>query len=802
MSTKLTNKSSIEMILKEMTVEEKALLLTGKTTFSSRDMERFDIPSIMYLDCASGINLMQYFMEVINKLKDNTLTVREEKNDGNMGSLLAMMGDAAVVYELTDNFFNPEKLSEEAKKIYDYLYENIIPNKKLPSAFPDGMALGASWNPELVKKVGEAVGIEAAAYRVDILLGSPNVNIHRDPLNGRLFEGFSDDPCLVSKLAPELVKGVQEQGIGADVKHYAANNQETLRQGINELISERALREIYFPGFKACAQDGKAMTIMSAYNKINGVECAHNKWLLTDVLKNEWGFDGFVVSDWGAVYVQAEAFAAGNDVDMPGPRDIRPIIQAIENGTLQESALDDSIRRFLSAIVDLKEMRLTRKKDFDRDFSKTAAYEMAAESMVLLKNEGKLLPLKKSSKVSFYGEKSKKFLPSGEGSALVITDQTTSLYDETAGYVGAGNVDFEEIKSDTDVVVITASLTSSEGVDHFDMELAASEKKMVMDAVNKAKKADKKVVLILNSGGPVETQDFIDDVDAMIWVFYPGMEGGRAAADILFGGINPSGKLPLTYPKRYKDCPTYGNFPGEGSEVWYGEGIYVGYRYYDKKDVEPLFPFGHGLSYTDFEISNLKLESDTWNKDKKDCMNVSLTVKNTGSIKGKEVIQLYLAQENSSLPKPLKELKAFRKVELAPGEEEEISFKLMLADLESYNEDFKQWDCEPGIYHVLSGNSSRNITCDESFRLVGHSIYDFGPKTQMIKILGEQKATAVIEKHLDGVVDTKEFFGSFGFMPYLSFELAWNQVAAINMKKEIADDLYGRICKDLKDILL
>jgi beta-glucosidase len=804
MSTKLTDKGSIGAIIREMSVEEKALALTGGTTFSSRGMEKYGIPSIVYLDCASGVNLMQYFMEIVSRLKGRRAAEAAgggaPEGDGGTGSLLAMLGDMSVVAELTARFFEPESLSPEAREVYDYLFANVVPGGQLPSAFPDGMALGASWDPGLARRVGEAVGREAAAYGVDVLLGSPNVNIHRDPLNGRLFEGISEDPCLVSRIAPEVVKGVQAQGVGADVKHFAANNQETMRQGIDERVPARALHEIYFPGFKACVQDGKAMTVMSAYNKINGVDCAQNEWLLTDVLKRGWGFSGFVVSDWGAAYSQPKAFQAGNDVDMPGPRGVRPVVEAVARGELDESRLDAALERFLSAVVDIMGNRKTRARGFDRALSREAAYALAAGSMVLLKNEGSLLPLKEGARVCFFGDKSKRFLPSGEGSALVITDQGTSMLDEAAARAGAGNVAFGEVRADADVVVVTASKTSSEGVDHLDMELGADEKAMLLRAIAEAKRAKKKVVLVLNSGGPVETKDFIDDVDAFLWAFYPGMEGGRAAAGILFGDVNPSGKLPLTYPKRYKDCPTYRNFPGECGQVWYGEGIYVGYRYYDTKDVEPLYPFGHGLSYTSFEMSGLALSSGTWDKGLGGGMTATLTVQNVGAREGQEVVQLYIAQENPSLPKPAKELKAFQKVGLAPGESKEVRFELALADLESYNEQFGRWDSEPGAYRVLVGASSRDIRCEASFRLVGHSIYDYGPETQVIQLTRDLRAVDVFRRRLAGALGADEFFGSFGFMPYLTLEQAWGRVAEARLGKAEANALYAAICQDLREI--
>ena len=711
----LKDKTSIKAILAEMTTKEKALLITGGSSFSSRAMEKYGIPSIKYFDCASGINLSQFYMDADNRIMRTENPDDEGEPREGLSILLSILDGMAAVWEVVNNIGNPISLSPRARAIYDEV-ENVRPDGKYPSCFPPGIALGASWNPELVYRVGEAVGREGAAFKLDIMLGSPNVNIHRDPRNGRLFEGFSEDPCLVSKLAPEIVRGVQDQGIGANVKHFAANNQETQRQGISEHIPERALYEIYFPGFKACVREGGVKTVMSAYNQINGRPCAMNKWLLTDVLRKEWGFEGFVMSDWGAAYIQSEAIEAGNDVDMPGPRNVGPIIEAVEGGRLSMEALDTACTRFLSTVVELLEMRTCRASDFDREFSANAAYEMAAESMVLLKNNG-VLPLTKTAKVSFIGEKSEKFLISGGGSAIVVTDRYADMAAATAEKIGKGNVTSGKIDRKSDAVVITAGMGSEEGRDHTDMELPEDEKRMLLDAVAKAKAAGKKIVLVLNTGMPIETRDFIDDIDALLWVFFPGQEGGRAAADILFGDLNPSGKLPLTYPKRLQDCPTYINFPGACDEVWYGEGIYVGYRYFDIKAIDPLYPFGYGLSYTQFKLSNLKLDKTALNLQSNDVVGVSVDVTNSGKKAGKEVVQIYVADEVSTLPKPVKELKAFKKVLLQPGETRTLNFTLCRDDFgPDLIRTIMNGVTEPGWFRVLAARSSRDIDCEARFR--------------------------------------------------------------------------------------
>ena len=410
----------------------------------------------------------------------------------------------------------------------------IMPYEQQPGCFPPGMLLGATWDPKTVYDCGSAVGREMDAYKVDMVLGSPNVNIHRDPMNGRVFEGYSEDPCLAASLAPEFVKGLQAEGPIANVKHFAANNQETHRQNVDETIPLRALEEIYFPGFKACVQEGKVKSVMSAYNKINGTACAMNHWLLTDVLRGEWGFDGLVVSDWGAAYDQAKAIAAGNDLDMPGPRDIQPILDAVANGSLKMEEIDLAVSRMLQMLLDMPVMKGRKYDKIDPDYSKDVAYRCAEEGITLLKNDG-LLPLKKDAKLSFFGNASKRFIESGGGSAKVHTKLTTSLMGTAKQIAGEDNVCFGEIKADTDVVVIAATAWGQEGWDRFEMDVAPSEKEMLMTAVRDAKAAGKRVVVVLNVVGPVDVSDYEADADAILCVFYPGMEGGRVAAQILFG---------------------------------------------------------------------------------------------------------------------------------------------------------------------------------------------------------------------------------------------------------------------------
>jgi Beta-glucosidase-related glycosidases len=728
--TQLIDIDSIPHIIDEMTLEEKSRLVTGYLSFSTYPLERFGIPSMRLLDGGTGINLNQYYEDLgqrLDKHNEKNCDVRYQLNSFQLMNLL-------------NGYYEP--YDKETLDIFQCLQAEIqktIPDRKQLGCFPPGILLGSTWDRETVYQCGNAVAKEADVYQVDVLLGSPNVNIHRDPLNGRLFEGYSEDPCLVSELAPNFVKGVQEEGIAANVKHFAANNQETHRQNINEIIPIRALHEIYLPGFKSCVTNGQVKTIMSAYNKINGKACSMNHWLLTEILKEDWGFEGMVVSDWGAVYNQQEALKAGNDLDMPGEKAFQPILEAIENGSLSQVALDTAVSNILKMLLQLPVMKGRKNKEIDQNHSRQTAYKAATEGIILLKNDD-VLPLNTACKVSLLGEKSKRFIESGSGSAYVYTDQYTSLLDETIKIIGNNNVTYGQITDAAEFVIITVSANGKEGSDRIVMDLEQEDKSMLLRSLKEAKQKNKKTIVILNIAGPVDVREYIDNVDALICTFFPWMEGGRACADILFGKINPSGKLPLTFPKRYQDCPTSINFPGSGGEVHYGEGIFVGYRYYEMKDLEPMYPFGFGLSYSEFEITDSKCDVPEINMDHDEKVRITVKVKNTSSVPGKEVVQLYIKDPVSTLVKPLKELKAFQKVSVEPGEEKTLVFEIGKEHLASYDNHFNQWVSEAGIYEVLIGNASNHITTQCSFVAKGNTVYNFGKNSKLNTVLQHPKA--------------------------------------------------------------
>ena len=751
--SKLINEASIPELLKKMSVKEKIDLLTGGSSFSSIEMPKYGIPSVRYLDGATGVNIMQYACELAGVMMAKPEEEDSEDKAPEAGEVMDSessneSGASAMhlMRYITTDAPIPEEFSEKARETVLGLrtaIRELRPGGEEPGCFPPGMLLGATWEPEAVYKVGEAVAREAMAYQVDILLGTPNTNIHRDPRNGRLFESFSEDPCLSSRMAAEFPKGVQDQGVVADVKHFAANNQETLRQGIDEHISERALREIYLPGFEAAVKEGKAGTVMSAYNSINGVPCAHNKWLLTDVLKEEWGFAGQVVSDWGAVYDQVEALNAGNDMDMPGPRGKGKLYRAAEDGTLSLERLDDAVARTLRMILKTPKFNGRKYTAIDNELSKKAAYHAAVEGITLLKNDG-LLPLKKDTKVALFGRLTRRFMESGSGSAQVDTSKFTSLPLEAARYTDMVLV--EELQEDTQVVILTAGASGQEGTDRPAMDFDAEDRKMLEKMIPLAKQAGKKVVLLLNVAGPVELGAFIDDVDALVCLYFPGMEGARAAADILFGAVSPSGKLPLTFPKTYRDTPTAINFPGEYGHVVYGEGIFVGYRYYDYKNIEPLYPFGFGLSYSEFAFTDARASDTVYSNAATEPLKVEVTVKNIGKMEAKEVVQLYVRDVESTLLKPEKELKDFVKVSLMPGEEKRVTLSLMPRDFASYDTELGGWVTEPGIYELLIGNSSRNIMAKVPVTVKGRNPYGCSIRSTLSDIAAREDALRVCQE--------------------------------------------------------
>lgn len=811
----------IDEIMSKITVTEKAELVCGSSFFGMAGVPSLKISGMNPLDGGTGINYEQLIGDIFSRL-------RKEMGD----EAEYMLPKPSEERQVIDNYFCVDRLSEREQGFREVASREInnrfVKNTKVrkntiyeitcsedekgdmmsPGCFPTGMMLGATWNPDIVYGVGQALGREARAYGIHMLLGTPNINIHRDPLNGRLFEGFSEDPALVAQLAPSLVQGVQSEGVAANVKHFAANNQETNRQGINEIISERALNEIYFPGFKACVKEGGAATIMAAYNKINGSACTENKWLLQETLRDKWGFKGVVVSDWGAVYNQVEALKAGTDVNMPGPVDIAPIVSAIEDGSLTMEELDASAKRVLELIF---AYGMPEKYDetcqYIMDMSKQAAYKAACEGIVMLKNERGIFPLinggidstnsdsvfadvaasNDNSKVVLCGSGAAELYDCGTGSAGITTDKTTDIYSclyEQGVNVCCG-IPEDYRTSNISSYLCVARVAGMEGNDRLSMDFNDDDK-AVLDRLVDIKKQNPSVRLglILNVSGPVDITRWEKMLDGIFCIFLPGMEGGRAMADILTGRINPSGKLPLTFPKKYTDTPTCLNFPGDGYEVNYGEGIYVGYRYYDKKQVEPMYPFGYGMSYSKFEISNIRCNKETvpvelvsdkgeirntrmpvW----KDEIKIYVDIKNLGPNahgEGQEVVQLYISDTDASISKPVKELKAFKKVRLDVGETKTVEFSLSLEDFASFDGDIHEWVAEEGIYDIMVGTSAADIAGTIQVYLDTHSPYSYGMNTTIKRLYEDTVAREHLFKLFDRLeLDKGYIMGKYEYVP-------------------------------------
>ncbi|KEG09366.1 glycoside hydrolase family protein [Trypanosoma grayi] len=593
------------------------------------------------------------------------------------------------------------------------------------TCFPTAVGMAASWNRELLQEVGRAVAAECQAEDVGVLLG-PGANIKRSPLCGRNFEYFSEDPFLSSHMAAALIKGVQSGGVGTSMKHFATNNQETNRTtGSNSVIDERTLREIYLASFEYAVKEAKPWTVMCAYNLLNGVTVSQNEWLLNKVLREEWGFEGLVVSDWGAVDERVDALRAGLDLDMPSNHGVNSakIVAAVKNGALSENVLDTSVRRILELIAKRQRTVVPNAK-YDKEAHHNLARRTAHETLVLLKNKDGLLPLRRhGTHIAVIGEFAKKELFQGGGSSLVTPTKTVRAWDAMCELVDAKNLTFssgydmknDEVQTDllneavkaakkADVAVLFVGIPHElEAVDRVDLCLPASHTKLIQCVAE----AQPNVVVVLSNGAPVE-MPWVDCVPAIMEAYLPGQAGGGAMADVLFGVCCPSGKLAETFPKKLRDTPPFPFYP-EKKDAVYREGVFVGYRYYDMREIEPLFPFGHGLSYTNFQYSDLVVEAKHNTTPSDVAVSVALTVKNTGKVAGQEIVELYVHDTHAPVARPEKELKEFAKVLLQPGESKKVCFTLDKRSFSYYSVDAKEWRMHDKTYTILVGASSRDI---------------------------------------------------------------------------------------------
>lgn len=649
-------------LLSKMTLEEKVALLSGKDFWHLRGNARLGIPELMITDGPHGL--------------------RKQNPDGDKKGL-----------------------------------SNSVPT----TCFPTAVTTACSWDPDLLYRMGEAMGEECLAEKVSVILG-PGVNMKRSPLCGRNFEYFSEDPLLAGELAAGLINGVQSKGVGTSIKHFAVNSQEKRRMTIDSVVDERAMREIYLTAFEIAVKKSQPWTVMNAYNRLNGTYCSDNGYLQNDILRDEWGFEGIVVTDWGAANDRVLGLENGNDLEMPssGGYNDKKICAAVRDGSLDEKYVNLAADRMLTLIKKSEEVL------GDYTYDKNAHHELAAEicrqSLVLLKNEDNILPLKKDAKIAVIGEMARAPRYQGAGSSVI---NPTKLSDAFDGLIALGvnplfapgyNKKKDEINETmlrdarivaekADIAVLFIGLTEeyeSEGYDRSHLGLPVSHTKLLEEVLE----VNKNVVVVLSGGSPVE-MPWINDVKAVLNGYLGGQASGLAVADLLTGKANPSGKLAETYPAALSDTPCYNYYPGTEQTAEHRESVFVGYRYYDSAMKNVLFPFGFGLSYTSFEYSDIKLSADKI-KDT-DTLTLTYKIKNTGAMAGAEISQVYVSDRESTVFRPVKELRAFNKVYLEPGEEKEISIELSKRAFAYYNVNIMDWHVESGEFDIMVGASSRDI---------------------------------------------------------------------------------------------
>lgn len=657
----------IENLLHQMTIEEKASLCSGADFWHTKSLDKYEIPEIMMSDGPHGLR----------------------------------------------------KQAGEA--------DHLGINESIKTAcYPAACATASSFDEKLAREMGELLGEECNAEGVDILLG-PAVNMKRSPLCGRNFEYYSEDPYLTGVLATEYIKGVQSKGIGTSMKHFAANNQEYRRMSTSSNVSERALRELYLPAFERAVKEAQPKTIMCSYNKVNGTFMSENEELLTKVLREEWGFEGCVITDWGAVNDRVKGILAGLDIEMPGSNGINDadIVEAVKTGALKEEAVDTVVRRILSLILSCERKEAV----VDRDQNHKKAIEFAQESAILLENNG-VLPLKSNQKICYVGEFAKSPRYQGGGSSHINSWNVTSAYDTARNknrdveYVmgfPADKDDYDE-KAASDVlravkgketVVVFAGLPDefeSEGYDRTHMRLPECQNRLIEEICDVCEN----VVVVLHNGSPVECP-WAQRVSAILEMYLGGEGVGEATDALLYGEVSPSGHLAETFPLRLEDTPSYLTFANDKHNVIYAEDIFIGYRYYDKRNMKVRWPFGHGLSYTTFQYENLSVDKSELCDS--DVVTVSVDVTNTGSMTAKEVVQVYVEDMTQKAVRPIRELKGFCKVELQPNETRRVSIELEPRSFSWYCEEAESWIANTGEYAIAVGASSRDIRCRTNIRM-------------------------------------------------------------------------------------
>lgn len=734
----------VEALLSELTLEEKAALLSGADVWHTVAVERLGIPAIM---CSDGPHGM-----------------RAQVGDVDEGEML----------------------------------------KAAPATcFPTASAIASSWDRDLIHEVGEAIANEARQYGVSVVLG-PGVNMKRSPLCGRNFEYVSEDPYLAGELGLAMVQGIQSRDVGTSVKHYAANNQEHDRLRVSAEIDERTLREIYLPAFERIVTAGEPWTVMCAYNRINGTHASQHHWLLTDVLRDEWGYDGVVVSDWGAVHDRVAAVQAGLDWEMPPDLERSPgaVVAAVEGGWLDEAVVDASVRRMLEMVAKGRHV-LELDETVDVDAHHELARRAAAESAVLLKNDGDLLPLGDTGTVAVIGEFARTPRFQGSGSSRVTTTKVDVALDEitatfgadrvsfAAGYVIEGETDGDGVDVDelcaeavrtaagADSVVFFLGLPDSwesEGFDRDHMDLPPDQ----LATLSAVRAENDRVVVVLVNGATVVVEPWCDTVPAVLECWLGGQAAGGAIADLLHGDACPGGRLAETMPVRLNDVPSTLNFPGDPGVVRYGEGVFIGYRAHDHLDQRVSFPFGYGLTYTTFEVTDLDVTLSGRAADGTLTALVTATVTNTGARRGSHVVQVYVGDDEAEVARPPRELKGFAKVHLDAGNSERITIELDQRAFSYWSPRHRRWVVESGSFTIAAGSHSRDLPCSTTIEVDAPSVRPpLDAMSTLTEWADDPAGWAVLDEFLPDrhparskrfrsllgsmPIDTLAGFGSFGF---------------------------------------
>ena len=732
-----------QKIIEKLTVEQKIKVLSGGDAWHTEALAELDIPAITLTDGPHGV-----------RLED-----------------------------------------EEAGEFFE---------SKPATSFPIEAAMAASWNQDLIKKMGQKIGEECQYYDVGVLLG-PGVNGKRSPLAGRNFEYFSEDPYLSGKIGAAFVKGVQSEGVGTSVKHYVANEQETNRMVVSSEVDERTLREIYLLPFEMIVKDANPWTMMCAYNKVNGTPMSQNKKYLVDVLRDEWNYEGLVMSDWGAVGDKVASIKAGLDLEMPGPgKEDEQALQSFEAGELTIEEINNRVK----VVLELVKKVLSEQKDVDEcDFEQNhrVARKVAEESMVLLKNEESILPLEGNTNLAVLGKFAQEPRFQGGGSSQL---NPYNLETPLAEIKKHGTVDYApgyedeaineeliaeacEIAQDKDKVIIFVGTTEKiecEGYDRKNISIPRSH----VELIKEVSKVNQNIVIVTNSGSAIDIDEFEANAKGIVHAWLPGQAGGSALANILFGKINPSGKLTETFPITYEHNPTYLSFPGDVKQVEYKEEVFVGYRYYDAKKLDVKYPFGFGLSYTNFEYSDLKLSKSKLENGEE--LIVSADIKNTGDYAGKEIVQLYVQDQEAVVKRPEKELKGFAKVYLEPGETKTVNIKLKERNFSFYSEKLARFAVESGQFDIMLGSSSRDIRVVETIEFdsdddlrepltVNHSIG---------KLLEDERTGAEIKAVLDEI-DIDQDNNFYSILLGMPLTVATGILESFDFSEEKIEGLYKLI---------